>query len=83
VASCTGSLPEIAGTAALLIDPTDTDALAQALGTALRDEVRRNELIAAGLHRVSQFSWEATAQGLLDLYAIVVETTSRPAAKSL
>lgn len=83
VASCTGSLPEIAGTAALLIDPTDTDALAQALGTALRDEVRRNELIAAGLHRVSRFSWEATAQGLLDLYAIVVETASRPAAKSL
>jgi glycosyltransferase involved in cell wall biosynthesis len=83
VASCTGSLPEIAGTAALLIDPTDTDALVQGLGTALRDDVRRNELIAAGLDRVRQFSWEATAQGLLDLYAFVVETASRSAAKSV
>lgn len=82
VAASTGSLPEVAGDAALLVDPTDPHALAEALGIALRDQERRSELIAAGLSRVDHFSWSATADGLLDLYRFVVDSSPHSPAKS-
>jgi len=74
VAAASGSLPEIAGDAALLVDPTDTDALADALRSALQNQDLRDSLISAGLRRVDQFSWEATADGLLDLYRAIIES---------
>lgn len=78
VASSSGSLPEIAGDAAVLVDPTDVDALSAALRRVLDDEARRSELIASGHRRVDQFSWSATADGLLDLYRSVAATATKP-----
>ncbi len=55
------SLPEIAGDAALLVDPTDVDAIADAMLRLSQDEALRQRLIAAGYENVKRFSWEKAA----------------------
>jgi glycosyltransferase involved in cell wall biosynthesis len=57
VCSNTTSLPEIAGDAALLVDPSDPEALAAAVHQLLTDPDLRAELIARGLARAAAFSW--------------------------
>jgi glycosyltransferase involved in cell wall biosynthesis len=59
------SLPEVAGTAALLFDPRDPRAIADAL-RRLPAEAER--LRRAGRDRASQFTWERAARGTLDVY---------------
>jgi alpha-1,3-rhamnosyl/mannosyltransferase len=68
VASNTTSLPEVAGDAAVLVDPHNTDALAEALRAILQDEPLRRGLRAKGLVRAGQFSWERTARETLAVY---------------
>ncbi len=61
ITSTTTSLPEIAGEAALLVDPTDTEAIANIMEKLTTDSQLRHELIAAGLKRYKQFSWDKAA----------------------
>jgi alpha-1,3-rhamnosyl/mannosyltransferase len=56
------SLPEVAGGAAELVDPRDVDAIAAGLDRMLGDRDLLSNLAAAGLARVSGFTWEATAR---------------------
>lgn len=72
VTSNVSSLPEVAGDAALLVDPRDEAGLAAAVARGLRDGALRDRLRAAGLARARQFSWEATARRTLDAYTSVV-----------
>lgn len=60
------SLPEVAGDAALLFDPHDPGAIAAALHRLLDDDVLRARLRARGLKRCAEFTWERSAQGVLD-----------------
>jgi glycosyltransferase involved in cell wall biosynthesis len=55
------SLPEVAGDAALYVDPTDVEAIAQAMLRLSQDEALRQELIAAGHRNVQRFSWAKAA----------------------
>jgi glycosyltransferase involved in cell wall biosynthesis len=57
VCSNTTSLPEIAGDAAILVDPTDPEAIAAALAGVLTDDDRRRHLVTRGLERATWFSW--------------------------
>ncbi|MCL4858961.1 MAG: glycosyltransferase family 4 protein [Caldilineaceae bacterium] len=59
------SLPEIAGDAAILVDPTDVDAIADAMLRLSQDESLRQRLIAAGHENVKRFSWRKAAQETL------------------
>jgi glycosyltransferase involved in cell wall biosynthesis len=68
VATCAGSIPEVAGGGAALVPVGDRDALAGALTTLLDDDPRRAQLIAAGRTNVARFSWRATATELVRLY---------------
>jgi glycosyltransferase involved in cell wall biosynthesis len=68
VASTAGALPEVLGDAALLVDPYDEDALAQALEAAAQD---RGELRRRGLQRASRFAWPRAARETWDIYAAV------------
>ena len=68
VTSNSSCLPEIVGDAALLIDPHDEAALAQAILRAVNDEALRARLRAAGLAWVQQFSWRTAAEKTLQLY---------------
>ena len=67
VCSNTSSLPEVAGNAALLVNPFDVADIARAIRVAMRDEGTRAELIRAGARNVARFSWEACARIVLDL----------------
>jgi glycosyltransferase involved in cell wall biosynthesis len=72
VASTAGSIPEVAGDAALLRDPLDVDGLAEALAIALGDTAARERLIAAGHERWPRFDWQHCAEGIADLYGLAV-----------
>ena len=61
VAADAGALPETCGDAALLVDPRDARALADAILIAACDPGERRRLRAAGLARASEFSWDASA----------------------
>ena len=71
VTSDRGATAEVAGDAALLIDPEDTNALTEALALALFDQPTRARLRAAGLERAKHFSWERAAHETADLYRAV------------
>jgi len=74
VTSNVSATAEVAGGAALLVDPRDTRALAGALGRLLSDEALRGELRARGLERASQFSWERAARETQLIYELVAAT---------
>jgi glycosyltransferase involved in cell wall biosynthesis len=59
------ALPEIAGDAALLVDPTDVDAIADAMLRLSQDEALRQRLIEAGYANVRRFSWPEAARATL------------------
>jgi glycosyltransferase involved in cell wall biosynthesis len=68
VATSVGAIPEVLGDAAALVPLGDEDALAEALLRALGDEAHRAELIRRGHERVARYSWDASAEGIIDLY---------------
>jgi glycosyltransferase involved in cell wall biosynthesis len=61
VTSSASSLPEAAGDAGLLVDPYDTEMLAEELQRVLTDEVLRAEMRMRGLSQAARFTWQATA----------------------
>jgi glycosyltransferase involved in cell wall biosynthesis len=63
------SLPEVAGDAAVLLEPpVDPQTLAAALGRVLEDGALRRDLIARGRARARQFDWRDTVRATLDAY---------------
>ena len=58
-------MPEVGGDAALYIEPSDPDDIAQAI-LRLDDKQLRNELIEKGRHQRTLFSWDRTAALLWD-----------------
>jgi glycosyltransferase involved in cell wall biosynthesis len=68
VASDAGSIPEVAGEAALLCAPTDVDALAENLHRVVGDPELRHRLVTAGTAQWQRFSWQRCADELTDLY---------------
>lgn len=68
VASTAGSIPEVAGDAAITVRADDVPALADALRRALDDDQERARLVAAGHRRVAMFTWPATAAAMAELY---------------
>ncbi len=68
------SLPEVAGSAALLVDPRDEDAIRSALERLLVDPALRERLRAAGRERAAAFTWERTARRTHALLAQLAST---------
>jgi glycosyltransferase involved in cell wall biosynthesis len=71
VASCRTSVPEIAGGAALLVEPTDVDSLAGAMRTIAGDGSTRQRLRDLGLSQAAGFSWEQAAADVVRVYETV------------
>ncbi|HEU4898732.1 MAG TPA: glycosyltransferase family 1 protein [Actinomycetota bacterium] len=67
------SLPEVAGGAALLVDPLDRDAIAAGLVRLAGDEDLRRRLVEAGRRRAAGFTWRATAAATWTTYREVAE----------
>ncbi len=68
VTSNCSALPEVAGEAALLVDPRDTKALGGALLRLAGDENLRRELIQKGRERTALFTWEKAVRQTWDVY---------------
>jgi glycosyltransferase involved in cell wall biosynthesis len=67
ITSNTSSCPEVAGDGALLVNPTDTRAIADAIRRLLSDEPLRQSLIAKGHANAAGFSWEKCAAETLSV----------------
>ena len=67
VASNTPAVAEVAGDSALLVEPTDTVAMSHALTQLLEDPELRAKLIEKGAERLKQYSWEASAEKLIEV----------------
>lgn len=72
VTSNVSSLPEVAGNAALLVDPYDVASIAEGIRRAVTDEALRADLIARGHTRAREFSWARAAADTLAVYREVV-----------
>ncbi len=68
ISSTTSSMPEVAGDAALLIDPYNYMALSDAMAQILHNDILYNELQSKGLQRAQEFTWEKTAINVLKVY---------------
>ena len=65
------SLPEVAGDAAVLVDPEDPAAVADGLAGLLSDPSRRRELVDRGRQRVAAFTWDACARRICEVFEAV------------
>jgi len=65
VCSNASSLPEVAGDAALLVDPYDEEGLTAAMEQVLEDPALRDEMAAKGLQQAARFTWDRAARQLL------------------
>ena len=68
ITSNTSSMPEIAGDAAILVDPYKSDEIVDAIEHILTDEKFRSLLCEKGIERAAQFSWKHMAEKYLELY---------------
>ena len=68
ITSNTSSMPEVAGDAALLVDPCEADNIEGAICKLTNDPALCAELSAKGIQRASEFSWRRTAERTLDVY---------------
>jgi len=66
IVSNTSSMPEVAGDAALLVDPKDPQDIADKMHLLYKDEVLRNKLIANARVQVKKFDWDGSAKRLWD-----------------
>ncbi len=64
---------EVLGDAALMVDATDADAIAEGLGRLAADDRLRRRLAAAGRARAAAFTWERSARSTLAAYRAVVD----------
>ncbi len=67
ICSNAASMPEVAGDAAILIDPARSDELAHAIETIVHDTDKRNDLVKTGAQRAAGFTWEKTARQTLEV----------------
>jgi glycosyltransferase involved in cell wall biosynthesis len=68
VTSNRSALPEVVGDAGVLVDPYDTDAIAQALAEVLENTGLREELSRRGLERARRFTWPQVAEQTVRVY---------------
>jgi glycosyltransferase involved in cell wall biosynthesis len=71
VTSSVSSLPEVAGDAAVLVDPYDAGAIADGIHDVLTNPTLRDELRRRGRERANLFSWEQSVRRVRDIYGEV------------
>jgi glycosyltransferase involved in cell wall biosynthesis len=74
ITSKVSSMPEVAGDAALLVDPYDLKGLADAMNKILMNGDMRNIMVSKGYERVREFSWKRCAEETLGIFEKVLST---------
>ena len=77
VTSCCSALPEVAGDAAILVDPDNAEALACAMRNVLQDADLRKTFREKGLTRAARFDWSRAAEHMLQIYHEIHKTNER------
>ncbi len=72
ISSNLSSLPEVAGEAALLVDPYDIESLVDAIVALEEQPGLRQRLVQAGYERAARFTWRRSAQQLRSIYAALL-----------
>jgi glycosyltransferase involved in cell wall biosynthesis len=70
------SLPEVAGQAALLVNPHDTAQMGEDLVRMITDADLRHQLIERGYRQIQQFSWDKAAEQVIEILERVVSSQS-------
>jgi glycosyltransferase involved in cell wall biosynthesis len=81
IASSRGSLGEVLGDAAAVVQPEDIHTIARQLYVLATDSGTRNRLRAAGLAQARKFDWHKTATQMLDVYARACNSTTKVTAR--
>lgn len=71
ITSSTSALPEIAGNAAILVDPHNENEITGALHTSIFNLEKREEMIKSGLERIKHFNWASSARVLKQIYQAI------------
>jgi glycosyltransferase involved in cell wall biosynthesis len=69
------AMPEVAGGAAVLVDPYDIEGMVSEMSKLLQDNKLREELVRRGMERASHYSWERTSEQYLELYQEVCDSS--------
>ncbi len=77
ICSNSSSLPEVAGNAAITLDPLDVEGFSAWMETIITNEDLRRKLVQKGFERVKTFSWEEAARKTLKIYEKVLLNTSQ------
>ena len=67
------SMPEVAGEAALLVNPNDIESISQGILQMTSNNILRNQLRRKGLERVKEFTWDKAAKETIDIFKRVIE----------
>jgi glycosyltransferase involved in cell wall biosynthesis len=73
IASRTGGLVEVVGDGGMLVPPSDSKALAEAINSMLADKKRRDEFGAKARERAAFYSWERVADGMMSCYQKAID----------
>jgi glycosyltransferase involved in cell wall biosynthesis len=73
ITSNVSSMPEVAGDAALLIDPHDPNAIGNAMSSVVKDQALKEQLIQKGFSRVKEFDWNISAKQTYEVLKSVVK----------
>ncbi|GAB3510615.1 glycosyltransferase family 4 protein [Emticicia fontis] len=74
ITSNTSAMPEIAGSGAVLVDPTQPEEIAEKIIKLLNDTEMRAKVIAYGLERVKLFSWKQTTEKMVGIYNEILKS---------
>jgi len=78
VCSSVNSLPEVVGDAAEIVNPENVFDIARGMREVLLDGTRRSRMVERGFVQARKFSWERTAQQVLDAYEEIGSSKKRP-----
>ena len=73
ITSETSSMPEVAGDAAILVNPYKEKEISDAIHKVLTNDELKSSLIKKGIKRAKEFSWEKTAETTLEIFKMVIE----------
>lgn len=72
ITSNISSMPEVAGDAAVYVDPYSIESISEAIVKVANDENLQNRLVEAGRKRIQQFTWKRTAEQIIEVYKKLV-----------
>lgn len=73
ITSKISSLPEVAGKAAILVDPNNINEISEAIGKIRKDDKIKELVIKAGFQQVKKFNWQKTAEETIKIYEKILE----------